>query len=510
MRTGKVYLLGAGPGDPELITARALRHLRSADLVLYDALVHPELLAECKEDAEVVFVGKRAGRRSERQADINQRLLAGARLGKKVVRLKGGDPYLFGRGSEEAEHLSAAGIDFEVVPGVPSPIAVAAYAGLSLTHRDLASSVAYVTATESLDKDRTTHDWPKLATGTQTLVIFMGMRKLDSLMQLLIEHGRPPDTPAVVVQSASLPTQRTVVGTVASIAKRVREANLGRPAITIVGHVVELRQHLRWFDTQPLFAKRVLVTRPKHQADALEQQLRDQGAQTLSIPAIQIGPPPDPAQFERAVRDVANYDWVLFTSQNTVARFFDTLASLGLDTRALSGPVVAAIGEKTAAALKAHGLEPDHIATQARAEAMIDIVTKHADGGSQKVLLPRAQIAREILPQGLKEAGHHVDVVAAYTTLAASEQSQRSLSDALGSSGVDAALFTSASAVDQVCASLQPNTLASLRSVTLAAIGPITEAALLAHGLKAHVVAQKPTIENLVESLRSYYAQGER
>jgi uroporphyrinogen III methyltransferase/synthase len=258
---GRVYLLGAGPGDPELITARALRRLKEADVVLYDALVHTELLRHARKDAELVFVGKRAGRVSERQASINARLIAEAKAGKRVARLKGGDPYLFGRGSEEAAALAEAGIPFEVVPGVPSPMAAAAYTGISLTHRDLASSVAYVTATESVEKDASAHDWAKLATATQSLVLFMGLRKLDSLMQRLIEHGRPPQTPAAVVSCASLSTQRTVLGTVGDIAEKVRRENLAMPALTIVGEVVSLHEKLRWFDVLPLFGKRVLIPR---------------------------------------------------------------------------------------------------------------------------------------------------------------------------------------------------------------------------------------------------------
>ena len=245
---GKVYLLGAGPGDPELITLRAQRRLAEADLVLYDALVHPDSLELCRPDAERVFVGKRGGRASERQTDINERMVEAARAGRTVARLKGGDPYLFGRGSEEAEDLAAAGVPFEVVPGVPSPMAATAYAGISLTHRELASSIAYVTASESLLKDQSAHDWQKLATATQTLVIFMGMRKLESLMQVLVAHGRPASCPAAVIQSASLPEQRTVVGTVGDIASRAREAGIGMPALTIVGDVVSLREQLRWYD----------------------------------------------------------------------------------------------------------------------------------------------------------------------------------------------------------------------------------------------------------------------
>ena len=327
---GTVYLVGAGPGDPELITSRGLRRLREADLVLYDALVHPDQLAAARPEAELVFVGKRAGRSSERQAEINARLLEASRRGKTVVRLKGGDPYLFGRGSEEAEFLAAQGVPFEVVPGVPSPLAATAYAGLSLTHRALASSVAYVTATESVEKDRSDHDWSKLATATQTLVIFMGMRKLGSLMKLLMEHGRSPETPAAVVQWGSLPIQKTIVGTVANIHERAAAAGLGLPALTIVGDVVRLRESLRWFDTKPLFGRRVLVTRAVSQSHSLAQLLRDEGAQPIVAPTIRLEPPSDTGPLRDAATHLDNYEWILFTSANAVEAMFAELDHPGI------------------------------------------------------------------------------------------------------------------------------------------------------------------------------------
>ena len=505
MTKGKVFLLGAGPGDPELITARALRHLRKADVVLYDALVHKDLLAACKDSAELIFVGKRAGRQSERQASINDQLVKEARAGKKVARLKGGDPYLFGRGSEEAEHLAKAGIEFEVVPGIPSPIAATVYSGISLTHRDLASSVAYVTATESPDKDRSSHDWARLATATQTLVIFMGMRKLDSLMRLLVEHGRPEDTPVAVVQWASLPRQKTVVGTLSDIAERVQAENLERPAITIVGEVVTLREHLRWFDTQPLFSKRVLITRPMHQAGVLAQRLRDEGAEPVAIPSIRLEDPPDVDAFRAAVKNAHAYDWLLFTSQNTVHRFFDRLKALGKDTRSLKGPTVAAIGQKTAAALRENGLIADHVTKNAHAEGLLSAIDSNMADKHARILLPRALHAREVLPETLRNAGHLVDVVAAYQTVAPSDEDKTRLLDTLQTNSIDAALFTSGSSVDQLCDLLEPEAQSILNGLTIAAIGKVTAAALEARQLNAEIVAEEATIESLVEGLRAYY-----
>lgn len=506
---GKVYLLGAGPGDPELITARALRRLREADLVLYDALVHPELLERARAGAERVFVGKRAGRPSERQARIDARMIEAARAGRTVARLKGGDPYLFGRGSEEAEALSEAGIDFEVVPGVPSPIAATAYAGISLTHRELSSSVAYVTATESAEKDRTSHDWAKLATATQALVIFMGMRKLESLMQLLLEHGRAPDTPAAVVQWASLPRQRTVVGTVGDIAARARAAGLGLPAITIVGDVVALRETLRWYDRQPLFGARVLVTRPAHQRDDLATLLRDEGADPICVPAIRIVPPADPAPLARAVAGAGAYRWAVFTSANGVSAFFDEVGRQSRDARVLGGVRVCAIGPATADALRAHGIRADVIPPEFRGEgAALAIAAADPDLRGARVLLPRAEVAREALPEILSERGAEVDVVPAYRTGGPSEDDAIALRELVHHARVDVITFTSPSTVREVAKALG-DAAGSLGAFTIACIGPVTADAARERGWPVHVTPKDYTARGLVTALRAHYAERE-
>jgi uroporphyrinogen III methyltransferase/synthase len=502
---GKVYLVGARPGDPELITARGLRRLREADMVLYDALIHPDQLLAAKPDAELVFVGKRAGRASERQAEINRQLVEAARAGKTVVRLKGGDPYLFGRGSEEAELLAAEGIDFEVVPGVPSPLAATAYAGLSLTHRELASSVAYVTATESVEKDRTGHDWSKLATATQTLVIFMGMRKLDSLCELLIEHGRPADTPAAVVQWASLPKQRTVVGTLADIHTRASEAGLGLPALTIVGEVVRLRDNLRWFDTKPLFGKRIIVTRAVRQAGSLASLLRDEGAQPILAPTIRIAPPADAGPLRDAVTHLDCYDWLLFTSSNAVDAFFAALEERGLDPRALAGTKTCAIGAKTSAALRARGIRIDLVPDDARAEGVIAALRPMLSDGT-RVLLPRAEVAREVLPESLRDAGAEVDVVTAYRNLPPEPEQVDRIRALVDPAESDVVLFTSSSTVQNLYDLLGDDASRRLNSLALFSIGPVTTKT--AERLGLHVTATSPeqTIESLVQTARAYYA----
>ncbi|KPK16953.1 MAG: hypothetical protein AMJ62_03455 [Myxococcales bacterium SG8_38] len=505
--SGRVYLVGAGPGDPELITARGLRRLREADVVLYDALVHPDQLEATKPGCELVFVGKRAGRVSQRQAEINRRLVQAAREGKTVVRLKGGDPYLFGRGSEEAELLASEGIPFEVVPGVPSPLAATAYAGLSLTHRELSSSVAYVTATESVEKDRTGHDWSKLATATQTLVIFMGMRKLESLAKLLIDHGRPADTPAAVVQWASLPKQRTVVGTLANIHQLASEADMGLPALTIIGDVVRLRENLRWFDTKPLFGKRVLVTRAVRQAGSLSALLRDEGAQPILAPTIRIAPPSNDGPMRDAVAHLDRYDWLLLTSANTVDALFTTIDEAGLDARALAGAKICVIGSKTQAALRARGVRADLVPGEARAEGVVAALRPQMSAGT-RVLLTRAEVAREVLPDSLREAGAVVDVVVAYRNLPPEPRDIERIRSLVDSEEIDLVLFTSSSTVENLVEVLGDDGAARLNALDLFSIGPVTTRTAEHLGLRVTATSTDQSIESLVATARTYYEKG--
>ncbi|MEZ4254380.1 MAG: uroporphyrinogen-III C-methyltransferase [Polyangiales bacterium] len=506
MPSGKVYLIGAGPGDPELITTRGLRKLGEADVVLYDALVHPDVLLHARPDARREFVGKRAGRASERQEDINRRMIDEAARGHVVARLKGGDPYLFGRGSEEAEALAAAGVAFEVVPGVPSTMAATAYAGISLTHRDLASSVAYITATESAEKDASAHDWSKLATATQTLVIFMGLRKLDSLMALLTQNGRDPSTPAAVVQWASLPEQRVVVGTVADIAKRAHDAGLGMPALTIVGPVVSLREQLRWFDVKPLFGKRVLVTRPAHQARGLGTLLRDAGAEPVFAPVIRIVPPTDPRPFEGALARLSTFTWVIFTSRNGVDRTFDALAAAGRDARAFGSARVVAIGPATRDALAAHGIQADAMPEEFVGEAVAARVIELGGGSlaGARVLMPRAAVARDALPDALRAAGATVDVVAAYETVGPTPEEAEALRASV-TAGIDAVTFTSASTVSETARALGADAAGVLASTIVASIGPITTARAEELGIRVDVTASEYTNRGLVAALAEHF-----
>lgn len=507
-RMGKVFLVGAGPGDPRLLTLRGRELLGRADVVLYDALVHPELLDFAQAGAELSFVGKRGGQPSARQTRINQRMVNDARAGKIVVRLKGGDPLLFARGTEEIRVLRAAKVPFEVVPGVTSPSAAAAYAGIAPSHRSISSSVAYITATESPEKDASAHDWSKLAMGAQTLVIFMGMRKLESLAALLIAHGRPETSPAAIVQWASLPKQRSLVAPLSEIAELARAEGLTSPALFVVGEVVALRDELRWFDTLPLFGQRVLVTRPRHQARSFSQRLREAGAESVELPSIRIVDPAEPERLSRAAQELGSYDAVLFTSANGVTRFLDAIGKDGGDARRFGHALVAAIGPQTAAALRERGIEADVVPSEYRGEAAAEAVLSalSARGTAKaRVLLPRAEVAREVLPERLREAGHQVDVVPAYRTLPPDQGMSDELRRLCAEGGVDVVTFTSSSTVSQLFETLGDDAASLLSKVTLASIGPITTATAERLGLTVAVTATEYTTEGLAQALEAHY-----
>lgn len=507
MARPKVTLIGAGPGDPELITLRGVRALGAADLVLCDALVHPGLLRHCAADAEIRFVGKRAGRKSPKQKEITDQLIEAARAGKNVVRLKGGDPLLFGRGSEEAEALADAEVDFEIIPGVPSVMGAGAFAGITLTHRELSSSVALLTATESPDKEGDGHDWGRLATATDTLVIFMGVRKLASLMQQLIANGRAAETPAAIVQSASLPDQRVVVGTVGTIADRAKEEGIGTPALTIVGSVVSLRPWLSWSERRPLFGRRILVTRPAEQAPAFARALRDAGAEPIEWPAIRIADPEDSAPLRSAVGNLSRYDWIVFTSANGVTRFFRELERQGGDSRWLGRCRIATIGPKTANALTAYGLRSDRTPDEFRGEAVAEtLLAEMPSPATTRILLPRAAVAREVLPDTLRAAGAEVDVVAAYRSASPDDDAIEAIRGRFAAGEVDVVTFTSPSTVEQLLEALgelRPR----LETVCIASIGPITTKRAEELGLTVHITASPYTTDGLLEALSAHFAR---
>ncbi len=495
---GYVFLIGAGPGDPGLLTLRGAEALASADVVVYDYLANPALLAHAPAGAERIYVGKKAGCHTLSQEEINALLVERGLAGQRVARLKGGDPFVFGRGGEEALALVEAGVPFEVVPGITSAVAAPAYAGIPVTHRGLASSFAVITGHEDPNKEETALDWSRLATGVDTLVFLMGVGNLPQIVEQLVAHGRPADTPVALVRWGTMPDQQTVTGTLANITGRVEAAGLRPPAVTIVGPVAGLREDLRWFEDRPLFGQRVLVTRTRQQASALSTRLRALGAEAIELPTIEIALPDDSAPIDTAIGELSSYDWVVFTSVNGVRSFWERLGHAGLDARAFHGLRLAAIGPATAAALEDHGLKADYIPGEYVAEA---VASGLGTVEGLRVLLPRADIARPALARLLREAGAEVVEVAAYRTLRPDFDAAE-LRDLLES--ITVATFTSSSTVRNLAAMAQeagidlPRTLANS---IVACIGPITAETARQNKLPLQVIAEEYTIEGLVRSL---------
>ncbi|RYE88833.1 MAG: uroporphyrinogen-III C-methyltransferase [Myxococcales bacterium] len=504
--SGLVYLIGAGPGDPGLITVRGVEALGRCDVVLYDALASPHLLDHVTPGAEVRFVGKRGGADSESQESITAQLVELALSGKIVGRLKGGDPLLFARGAEEALALAEAGVAFEIIPGVTSPVAAAAYAGIPLTHRDLASSVLFLTGTPRDGVGPDGHDWRRLATRAGTLCVLMGMHRLRDIAASLIAHGRPASTPTAVVQWGTRPDQRTVEAPLEHIADAVEQAGVGSPAVVIIGQVVALRKQLRWFDRKPLFGQRILVTRAREQAPALARRLLAAGAAPLTLSTIELHPPPDQARLDRAAREVGRYDWLALTSTNGVARFFESLDRQGLDARVLGGVRVAAIGPGTAQALRERGVRADLVPDEYRGEALAAALLA-ASPRPPRVLLPRAAVARDVFPDTIRAAGGEVDVVPAYVALPPGPEARERLRAWLAEGAIDIITLTASSTVTHLLDLLGDEAPALLAPLTLASIGPITTATAERAGLTVAVTASTYTLDGLVDALERHLVE---
>jgi uroporphyrinogen III methyltransferase/synthase len=499
-----VYLVGAGPGDPGLITVKGLEVLRRADVVVYDQLASPELLQEAPAEAELIYVGKKAGAHALPQDGINELLVQKARAGLTVVRLKGGDPFVFGRGGEEAEELAAAGIPFEVVPGVTSAVAVPAYAGIPVTHRRYTTLVTFITGHEDPTKAASTIPWAALGPNPGTLVFLMGVKNLAENCRRLVSAGRAPETPAAVIQAGTTLAQRTVVGTLATIAARAREADLSPPAVLVVGGVVELAGPLTWWENRPLWGKTVLVTRSREQASRLVEALSAAGARCLEVPTLEIAPPADFAPLDAALQNLARYDWVIFTSANGVSAFMDRLFLQGLDVRALGGAKIAVIGPATGEALKKYGLVAEVVPNTFQAEGLLAVLTPRVTPGT-RILLARAAQAREVLPDGLTRLGAEVEVVPVYR--ARSPQSvPPEIAGELAAGRVDILTFTSSATVHNFAGLVGPDRFQGLAArATVAAIGPITTATLKEYGITTQIEPDAYTIPALAAAIIEYF-----
>ena len=500
----KVYLVGAGPGDPGLITVRGKQCIENADVIIYDYLASPALLNHAQNQAEIIYVGKKGGDHTLPQDKINALIVEKAKAGSTVCRLKGGDPFIFGRGGEEAEILASQSIPFEVVPGVTSAIAAAAYAGIPLTHRKLTATLAFITGHEDPHKKESSIDWESLARGMGTLVFFMGVKNLPDITQKLIANGRSPETPVALIRWGTTPSQTTVTGTLDNIAQRAKKVDLKPPAIIVVGEVVQLRNTLKWFEKRPLLGKRIVVTRARQQASDLVRRLSDLGAECLEFPTIKVVPIDDAAPLDVAVQNLAAYDWIIFTSVNGVKFFFDHLFGTDKDVRALSHLHTASIGPATAEKLFEYGLKSDIIPQNYRAEAVVDAFRKIPLEG-KKILLPRAKEARPVLPVELRKMGAEVDEVSAYLTekvRANTAQLMKRLEDKT----LDLITFTSSSTVQNFKDLLPPDSFKQLiKGITVASIGPITTETAIESGFEVPITANSYTIPGLCDAIVKYY-----
>jgi uroporphyrinogen III methyltransferase/synthase len=500
----KVYLVGAGPGDPGLITVKGRQCVQTADVIIYDYLASPALLRHAPASAEMIYVGKKGGDHTLSQDGINALIVEKAKAGLTVCRLKGGDPFIFGRGGEEAEVLVAKGIPFEVVPGVTSAVAAAAYAGIPLTHRKLTATLAFITGHEDPHKEESSIDWESLARGIGTLVFFMGVKNLPDITQKLIANGKSPDTPVALIRWGTTPGQKTVTGNLDNITERVKKAGLKAPAIIVVGEVVDLRKTLKWFETRPLLGKRIVVTRAREQASDLVRQLSDLGAECLEYPTIKIVPADDVVPLDNAIDNLSAYDWIVFTSVNGVKYFFDRLFETGKDVRALNNLHTAAIGPATAERLFQFGLKSDIIPKNYRAESVVEAFRKENLAG-QKILLPRAAEARPVLPVELRKMGAEVDEITAYLTEKVQDNTDL-LVKQLEDKSIDMITFTSSSTVKNFKSLLPPHKFTQLiDGTTVASIGPITTDTAAELGFKVHLTAESYTIPGLCEAILKYY-----
>ncbi len=499
-----VYLIGAGPGDPDLITVKGRECLQKADVVVYDKLVAESLLELARRDAELIYVGKKSGHHSMSQGEINELLIKKAHKSLRVARLKGGDPFIFGRGGEEAMELSRAGVPFEVIPGVTSAIAVPAYAGIPLTHRDLSSTTCFITGHEDPTKKGSNINWDSLAQSSGTLVFLMGIGNLGRIAKRLMQGGRSSNTPAAVIGSGTTSGQITATGTLATIGKKAEEAGITPPGLIVIGDVVRLREHLSWFESRPLFGRRILVTRPKEQAADFVKILTGLGARCEVFSTIQIGPPETWEGLDRALGSLSGYDWILFTSVNGVKYFFERLARAGKDARSLAGIKIGVIGPKTRDALRARWIIPDLMPDTYWTEGLAGELGRYPMRG-KKILIPRPKIAGDDLSKRLQGLGAIVDEVEAYLTQKP-EYGRDALKELLQDGRIDLITFTSPSTVGNFVEICRDNDISGeISGIAVACIGPVTAQRATEESLDVVIVPDEYTIDSLAEAIVDYY-----
>lgn len=505
---GKVYLVGAGPGDPGLITVKGLACIKRADVLIYDYLASSELLKYVSKNAETIYVGKKGGEHTLSQDEINALIIEKAKNGAVVTRLKGGDPFIFGRGGEEAEELVKSEIPFEVVPGITSAVAAPAYAGIPLTHRDFTSTLAFITGHEDPTKEKSRIDWDVIARGIGTLVFFMGVKNLPNIVKQLLNHGMPPDKPIALIRWGTTPRQMTVTGTLDTIVEQVETVGLKAPAIIVIGDVVNLRKKMKWFEKRPLMGKKIVVTRAREQASELVKLLSDLGAECLECPTIKIVPPEDWQPLDAAIERLSTYDWLVFTSVNGVKLFFDRLFAKNKDVRALSGINTATIGPATSRKLFDFGLKSDIVPESYRAESIV-VAFRDENVKGKRILLPRAKQSRPILPLELAKMGAEVDEVTVYGTELVPDHADALLRQ-LEEDKIDLITFTSSSTVTNFKTLLPSEKFETLmKGVAVASIGPITTDTARKLGFNIEIEAKSFTIPGLCEAICQHFTQDE-
>lgn len=501
-KAGRCYLVGAGPGDLGLLTLRAKQLIERADVVIYDYLCNPEMLRWAPEGAEIIYAGKKAGAHTLKQAEINALLVEKTGAGHQVVRLKGGDPFLFGRGGEEAQALAGAALAFEVVPGITSAIAVPAYAGIPVTHRGMTSHVTFFTGHEDPEKTESSIDFGALARLGGTQVMLMGVERIEVIAREMMGHGVRPDLPVALIRWGTTGRQEIVRGTLETIAKLVAERQFAPPAVAVFGEVVGLAEELTWQEARPLAGKRIVVTRTRKQAGALSGQLRELGAEVIELPTIRIEPPSDLRTFAELVQDAHSYDWIVFTSPNGVTAFFEMFYKLYDDAREIGGVRIAAIGPATAQRVRDFHLKVDLQPDEFVAEAVLEEFKKQGDLENLRILVARAEEARDLLPKGLGDLGAIVDVAFTYRTVAETNDRTEARSR-LAAAGADMITFTSSSTVENYLALGLPWP----EGMQVASIGPITSRTARDRGLTIGVEAARHDISGLVDAIRRFFAR---
>ena len=503
--TGKVALVGAGPGDEGLMTLRGKEWLERADVVIYDHLANERLLRFTQPGTEFIYAGKKEGKVTLSQDQINALLIEKAKLGKTVVRLKGGDPFIFGRGGEETQALTQAGIPFVVVPGITSPIGVAAYAGIPLTHRDFSSTISIVTGSNEKGKEDAHIDWEKIASRSGTLIFLMGARKLKRITENLMKYGKSPDTPIAVIQWGTTYRQKTWTGTLNTIVDIAAKENIKPPALTIVGEVVNLKSHTNWYETLPLFGKTLVITRPEEQSEAFMHGLLERGAEPFLFPVIETIPPEDWKPLDKAIQKLDSYDGLIFTSVNGVKFFMRRLREKGKDVRELKGLRLYAIGPKTEKAVNALGINVDVVPEDFVAESLLDSLGKENIKG-KRFLLPRAAVARETLPDQLRAQGATIDVAPTYRTIRP-QTDTKELTRRLKEGSIHAVTFTSSSTVTNFMELIGAKLKLQPAKIAVACIGPVTTKTAENAGLKVDIMAEEYTVDGLIAALEKHFGR---